>query len=516
VTPATWIDRVTAPIAPIWTLRRQRARLAAGLIRNYEAAAVGRRTANWYRTNTDANAALGPALAYLRATARDLVRNNGYAESALTTIVDHMVGIGITAKLTPKAGAFAEAFKRWSESTDCDADGRHDLAGLEALVARTVAESGECLVRRRWRVTSDGFALNFQLQVLEPDFLDTNKSAQASATSNAIIQGVEFDGIGRRAAYWLFREHPGSNRLSTGTSYAVPASEVLHIFRGTRPGQVRAASWFAPVLLTFKDFDEFDDATIMKQKIAACLAVIMSDVDGNGGPLGTADDTNNPGTDTLSPGAIIRASAGQNIEVVQPPSVSEFGPYSTVTLRKIATGLGIGYEDLTGDYTGMSFSAARMSRLRHWVRVEGWRWKMMVPQFCAPVAKWAIQAGRMQDLIRADAPDPVFGWTAPPPPMIEPDKEGLAIQRMKRIGAKSLSESIREMGYDPEDVFSELAAEDALLAKLGLVLDSDPRAMTQAGQAQSSPAAHDAKAQDKKQAGKPPAADEDEADEADE
>jgi lambda family phage portal protein len=483
--PQHWTDRAAAAISPTWALRRVRARAAMHNLRHYEAASTGRRTANWYRTNTDANAALGPALAYLRATARDLVRNNGYAESALSTIVDHMIGTGIVAKLEPQAGAFAAAWKQWSETTECDADGRHDLAGLEALVARTVAESGECLVRRRWRESSDGFALNFQLQILEPDHLDVSKEQVASAKNNAIVQGVEFDGIGRRVAYWLFREHPGSNRtLASGASYRVPVSDVRHVFRATRPGQVRAASWFAPVLLTFKDFDEFDDATIMKQKIAACLAVVMSDVDGSGAPLGTADDTENPGTDTLSPGAIIRAAAGQNIEVVQPPSVSEFGPYSTVTLRKIATGLGIGYEDLTGDYTGMSFSAARMSRLRHWARVDGWRWKMMVPQFCTPVAQWAIQVGRLQGLIPAGASNPAFSWTAPPPPMIEPDKEGLAIQRMKRIGAKSLSESIREMGYDPERVFAELESEDALLKKLGLVLDSDPRVMTQAGQAQ--------------------------------
>src|SRR5438128_12402239 len=97
-----WTDRAAAAISPTWALRRIRARVALGQLRHYEAASVGRRTANWYRTNTDANSALGPALAYLRATARDLVRNNGYAESALTTIVDHMVGLGIVAKLTPK------------------------------------------------------------------------------------------------------------------------------------------------------------------------------------------------------------------------------------------------------------------------------------------------------------------------------------------------------------------------------------------------------------------------------
>jgi capsid protein len=59
-----------------------------------------------------------------------------------------------------------------------------------------------------------------------------------------------------------------------------------------------------------KDLDEYEDATLMKQKIAACLAVITSDIDGTGAPLGTADDTTNPGIDTLEPGAIINAPPG--------------------------------------------------------------------------------------------------------------------------------------------------------------------------------------------------------------
>jgi lambda family phage portal protein len=496
-----WLDRITAPVAPIWTLKRQRARLAA---RHYEAASTGRRTANWYRNNTDANAALGPALAYLRATARDLVRNNPYAESALTTIVDHMVGTGIVAKVTPKDGLFAKAWKAWSETTACDADGRNDLAGLQALVARTVAESGECLVRRRWRRTDDGFPLNFQLQVLEPDFLDTSKNLLASGNSGGIAQGVEFDLLGRRVAYWLFPQHPGSGMLIAASSYRVDARDVRHVFRGTRPGQVRAASWFANVLLTFKDFDEFEDATLMKQKIAACLAVITSDVDGTGVALGTADDTGDPPIDTLAPGMVLNVPAGKTVDVVSPPSAGDYEPYSKVQLRKIATGLGIAYEDLTGDYTGMPYSAARMSRLRHWARVDGWRWKMLIPQFCTPVMEWAIEAGRLQGLIPLTAAAPSYAWTAPPPPMIEPDKEGLAIMRLRRAGVKSLGESIREMGYDAEEVFAQIAEENAMLDTLGIVTDSDPRKMTAQGQAQQSDAAAQSIADDKKQAAKQP------------
>jgi capsid protein len=103
---------------------------------------------------------------------------------------------------------------------------------------------------------------------------------------------------------------------------------MLHVFKPTRVGATRGASWFAPVLLRFKDFDEFEDATLMKQKIAACLAVITSDVDGNAAPLGTADDTSSPGIDSLEPGMIMQVPPGRSIEVVQPPTVREYSDYT--------------------------------------------------------------------------------------------------------------------------------------------------------------------------------------------
>ena len=481
----TWFDRALTAVAPTWALRRQRARLAGQLLaRHYEAAAPGRRTSNWYRVNTDANTAIGASLATLRNVARDLVRNNPYAESALSTIVDQAVSWGI------QPATKHDAFMRWAASTACDADGRHDLAGLQKLVMRTVVESGECLVRRRWRRLEDGLPLPLQLQVLEPDFLDTTRDATALTNGGQIIQGVEFDALGRRVAYWLYRQHPGSSISVTSTRFSgqssrVPAEDVQHIFKQMRPGQVRGPSWFAPVLLRFKDFDEYEDATLMKQKIAACLAVLTSDVDGSAPALGTADDSETTGIDTLEPGMIMNLPPGRNIEVVQPPNVQDYDDFARNQLRAIATGLGVTYEDLTGDYGEMSFSAARMSRLRHWDRVEDWRWRLLVPQLLNPVWTWAMQAADLLGLPTAAATE----WTAPPLPMIEPDKEGLAIQRNIRTGITTLSEAIRERGYNRDTFLAELKKDFDDLDKLGLVLDCDPRKMTQAGQLQATPGA---------------------------
>jgi lambda family phage portal protein len=478
-----WFDRMATTVAPRWQLKRVRARLATELmVRNYEGAGSGRRTQGWRRTSADSNQSTGPYLQRLRDVARDLVRNNAFAESALGTIVDHTVGWGIVAKPKQKNKRAADLWAKWAESTACDADGRNDFAGIQKLVMRTVVESGECLIRRRFRRPEDGLPLPMQIQVLEPDFLDTSKDnvgSLAGGVGNRVIQGVEFDAIGRRVAYWLYPEHPGS-AFATTVSVRVPAANVQHVFRPMRPGQVRGVSWFAPVLLRFKDLDEFEDATLMKQKIAACLAVITSDIDGTAPALGTTDTSMDPQIDSLEPGMIMNVPPGRSIEVVQPPTTGDYAEYTGSHHRAIAAGLGVSYEDLTGDYTEMPFSAARMSRIRHWSRVEDWRWRMMVPQFCDPVWGWVMEVAGIFGV----SDQPHAEWTAPPAPMIDPVNEGLAYQRNIRSGIQTLSEALRERGYDPEAVLAEMAADNDRIDALGLILDSDPRKMTQAGQLQ--------------------------------
>lgn len=485
---ATWLDRAIGFFSPKAGLQRLRARAAAEmLVRHFEAASTGRRTQGWRRSSGDANAVLAPALTLLREHARDLVRNNGYAESAMRTIRDHVVGWGIVAKPTKKNAKAADLWKAWAETTACDSDGRNDFYGLQKLVIGTVAESGEVLVRRRIRYGPEAEALPIpmQLQILDPDYIDTLKvevitSPQGNVVGR-IIHGVEFDILGRRAAYWLFPEHPGAQITATGTvsltSRRIPAESILHVYKQVRPGQVRGYTWLAQAILKMKDFDEFEDATLMKQKIAACLAALVSDTDGSGAPIGTADTTQTPEWDSFEPGMIKMLNPGSQVSVVNPPQATDYSDFSKTTLRSIATGIGVTYEDLTGDYSDFNFSSARMSRLRHWDSVYDWRWRILIPQFCDPAWAWAMQAAQIMGLKEA----PAAYWTAPPMAMIEPDKEGLAHQRNIRTGITTLPEVLRERGHDPDELLAEIAASNKQLDKLGIILDSDPRMTTQAG-----------------------------------
>jgi lambda family phage portal protein len=371
-----WSDRFAGMISPKWGLRRLRARVAAEMLqRHYEASAAGRRTQGWRRTSSDPNAAMAGALGTLRDVARDLERNNAWCKSGLRTIANHVVGWGVMPDTEGLPRKIRERWQAWANTTACDADGRHNLAGLQKLATRTVARDGEVLVRRRWRTMADvaaGLPIPMQVQLLEPDHLDTLKNGITLPNGGRIIHGVEFDPIGRRAAYWLLPEHPGSSFIGFGTgivSARIPAENVLHVFPAERAGQVRGPSGLAASILPMKDFDEYEDAALMKQKIAACLAVITSDLDGTAPALGRTD-ADQPGLDFIEPGMIANIASGRSVTVVEPPSVSEHGPFTQTVLRKIAAGMpGVGYEDLTGDFCVAPEARILRADLR-WVRAD--------------------------------------------------------------------------------------------------------------------------------------------------
>ncbi|HME97114.1 MAG TPA: phage portal protein [Methylomirabilota bacterium] len=481
-----WLDRLTHGVAPRWTLRRMQARRAAQIVaRHYEAAAAGRRTQGWRWTTGDAAASMGTALGTLRHIARDLERNNGWAKSTLRGLANRVIGWGIMPDTEAMPSTVRARWEAWANTTACDADGRQTFAGLQKLAIKTMARDGEVLVRRRWRTMADvegGLPLPMQLQLLEPDYLDPLKDGLTTPGGGRIVQGVEFDAIGRRVAYWMLPEHPGSSFVpSRGTaSGRIPAAEVLHIFPADRVGQVRGPSSFAPVVLTLKDFDEYEDAALMKQKIAACLAVITSDVDGTSPALGSTT-TEDPSIDRLEPGMILNAAPGRSVTVVDPPSVSEHGPFTQTMLRKIAAGMpATSYEDLTGDYSQVNFSSARMGRLRAWDDVEDWRWLVLVPQFCDPIWAWFLQAMAVLEEVPTRAR--TIEWTAPAAPMIDPEKEGLAYQRNVRIGALTWPEMVRERGYNPTRQLREISEWNKKFDAAGVVLDSDPRTTSQQGQ----------------------------------
>jgi lambda family phage portal protein len=432
----------------------------------YEGAGVGRRFDGWTTVGAgSANAETYSGLVRIRDRSRDLVRNNWAAARAVSVIANNVVGAGIIPSST--SPGIEAALIKWIDTTLCDADGLLNLYGLQSAVMRAVVESGECLVLRERRPTSDGLPLLFQLRVLEGDYIDTLVDGPMP-NGNRAIQGVEFDPRGRRVAYHLFASHPGDQLwtgLRSGTQ-RVPASEVVHVYRPDRPGQVRGVPWLSPVILKLRDFDEYEDAQLLRQKIAACYTAFVRRPD-----VGVPVDAGALG-ERVEPGMIELLAPGEDVTFGSPPGVDGYADYSRITLREIASGIGLTYESLTGDLSQVNFSSGRMGWLEQNRSIEAWREHMLRPMFLERVASWILDSAELQGF---GAPTDIIRWTAPRREMINPADEIKAAADAIRAGLTSRAEEIRKLGRDPLDVYREIQQDNAEADRLGLVLDTDPR-----------------------------------------
>ena len=482
-------DNFLAAINPQAALRRERARLQMDALRRYDGASRGRRAENWLTQGTSADAAAAQDLRLLRDRSRDLIRNNPFAAKAIQVIVSNTIGTGIVGQAQAqrsrrRSQQLTDVWLNWAaDPNQCDYEGRLDFAGIQTLALRCIVESGEVLIRRR---TRSGQRVPLQLQVIEPDFIDTTKDS-ALDNGGLIRQGIEYDATGRRAAYWLFDEHPGENhlRMTNFVSSRVPAEQIIHCFRRDRPGQSRGIPWASPVMLTLRDLDDYSSAQILKQKISACFAGFVVDTE--------AADSGLEGEifDKLEPGALEVLPPGRDIRFASPPSVGEFDKVTRELLMQVASGFGITYESLTGDLKETSFSSGRMGWLEFHRNIEQWRWNMLIPQMLNPVWNWFVSAGAVNG-VRAEGV--VAHWTPPRRELIDPAKEIAATKDAVRAGFMSLSEAQREFGYDPEEVIAEIAQDNERLDNLGVIVDTDARKVAGNGNLHAQPTSEPAEA----------------------
>jgi lambda family phage portal protein len=473
------LERMIGAVAPGVALRREASRRAlrrleqGGGRSGYEGASRGRRTERWLARQTDANAAMTGALGTLRARSRDLVRNNAWASAGVDVIESWTVGTGIMGappKNVSGAKQLAELWKEWSETTACDADGDLDLAGLMGVGMRTVAESGDVLVRRRTRRDADGLPVPLQLQLLEPDHLDLNRVT--ADNGNQVIHGIEYDAIGKKVAFWLYPDHPGSDRPNTRhVSVRVPAGEVLHSFRTLRVGQVQGIPWLTPALIRLRDLDEFEDANLLRMVLAGAFGAFVKRV----GEPDTDDGDPFDAIEDLQPGAVQYLNAGEDVVFPTLPNVTGVDTYTASQLRAIAAALQVPYEALTGDLSKVNFSSGRMG-FNAFERRILMHQRMLRLQLLDPIARWFVEAAAAVGATRLDeARKARWVWTPPARMILDPQVEGQADYEAVRNGVKTPSELLRARGKDPEAHWEEYAEDMERLDAMGIVLDLDPR-----------------------------------------
>lgn len=468
----TWLDSAIGWLAPKAGLDRARARAALRLMRAYEGASTTRRTVNWRTSGASANAEISSGLPRLRARSRDLVRNNPYARRAIAALVGNAVGTGIT--LGSGSKPLLKAWKGWAAAADFYGD--CDLYGLQALAARAVFESGDCLVIRVRTNSADAgpSGIPLKLKVLEGDFLDAGVTGPQS-NGNMAVAGIEIDREGRRVAYHLFTVHPGESALvdPRSKSVRVPAEDVIYLFEKERPGQLLGVPRLAASIMRLRDLDEYQEALLVKKKIEACFAAFVSTDDdqrrvGTSTTTETDADGNSRKVERLSPGQILYGKVGESITFGQPSSSSDVG-FTKDALHAIAAGIGCTYEQLTGDLSSVNYSSMRGGRQEFKTLVEQFRWLTFMPQFCERIYGWFEEAARNAGKLRSTGYE--HTWTPPRWEYVNPKEDVQADKEELGAGLCSLSEKLRARGENPDEVFAEIAAERDKLEELGIKVD---------------------------------------------
>lgn len=415
--------------------------------RRFDGAAGGRRTMG-FGTFGPISTETSAAGQTVRSRARYLAANNPFVANAVGNWVATLVGTGI--RPTSKTAGAVDTFDTWQ--IDADADGRTDFYGLQATVATSLVVDGEAFLQL---LQDDDGA---RVRVLPAELVDESLTRDID-NGTLIVNGVEFDSEGRRAAY-----HIRPQRLDQFASYAppvrVPASDILHIFKPIGAGQVRGISWLAPIIVPANEFDQLVDALLVGVKIAAMHAGIVTDANATGQSPFDGEQRANILDSGLEPGTLKFLPAGFDVKFSTPQQAQQTAEFVKHSLRGLAAGLGLPDHLMSGDLSGANYSSIRAGLLPFRQRAEQIQYGVLVPQFLNPV--WQrVQLLDGDIAARAE-------WIAPAWLQVDPKKAVEADILEINAGLKSRRQAINERGWSADQLDADIAADRARETALGL------------------------------------------------
>jgi len=460
------------------------------------------RIKSWLPPANEINAAIVSDGKLMRNRSRKLIVENPWASAALDLFVSNAVSTGPIPRPrhrdAKKRQQMIDLFDRWSKV--CCSNSTMDFYALCALAVRAQRADGDSFTRIRYRLPQDGLPVGMQLQPLEADFCPLEKTELITG-GGRIEAGIEFDGIGRRTAYWMYKTHPAAQNVFGRDMelFRVPAAEIVHMFEVKRPGQERGYPWLTPAIISLYDLKQLIDASLLRQKLANLLSIWIKRGPDSRGILGETPvsppslppaDGKTKHEATLGPGSVHYCDDGEEPHFLLPPDQgNNFQAFVNFILRAIARSLGLTYEQLSGDLTGVNFASSRAGILEMRRLMEMWQHHVMIHQFCRPIwDRWIRQAlleGRLWPGAAAEfVADPEAfecEWAPAAWPWVDPVKDLQASRDRVRSGFGSRRREIAKLGEDIERIDQENAEDNQRADDLGLMYDSDGRVALAAG-----------------------------------
>ena len=316
-----FIDSVIAAVSPKRAYEREAWRQGLEAMRSYDAAGFGRINSGWRAHNESAEVTDRHSRDVVRARARDLERNSDILQAVVLAYKRNVVGKGYT--LRAKTGdddlnrQIESLWHQWCKARNCDVTGEQSFnAILRMAVERKKVDGGILFLFRH----TPGGVVPFKLQAIEVDELDVSRSAPRRQ-GNRVVGGIKYNTWRRPVGYWIQQYDLEGWRLLEPVY--IDAKDAYFLKSKRRPSQIREMSDMSHTITRIRDVNEFINAVSIKERIAACLAVLIKKAIPTGTGLGRSGIRGPDGRvdysgKKLGPGMIMEMGAGDEAQVVDP------------------------------------------------------------------------------------------------------------------------------------------------------------------------------------------------------
>ena len=441
----------------------------------YEAASRGRRARTWSSKNSGPNEVVND-LQTIRNRAHQLYRNSGFISNGVNKNSVNEVGTGIRLhpQMTNKS-LRKRVLDLWeSFIEDCDSDGNTNFYGLQNLAVTSRELAGECFIRRRIRKLSSAYRVPLQIQLMESDYLPEQYFIYPD-NGNEVLAGKELNRSGKVVAYHFYPYHPNDLQMKrlyiSSTGYIrVPAQNIIHHYKQTRPGQLRGVSSIATPFVKSKTLEEYEDTELTRKANRAGFTGVIkrSSVDPEeewrfdpftGQPLDIGDDGSLEPVE-LQSNTMLQLLPGEEATFYDSDKGdTAFDAFTRNQRLSMAAGLsGIPYELMTGDYKGMQDRLIKAVMLQYQRQIETLQETITIHQICKRVYSWFMDVIVATGLI--DIPDYMQNrheylralWIPHAWKYIHPEQEINAVIKAIDADLESVERYNRSRGVDMEDI----------------------------------------------------------------
>ncbi len=462
--------------------------------RAYDLARQSPRTGDWDARTTSSAEELRAAGTMLRDRSYDLVRNDATARRARMATVARIVGRGLIPVCDDDA--WNRLFAAWSRV--CYTNNRANFARVQTIAVAAMFDGGESFTRKRWRRPGDRgwdgkpLPVPLQLQVIEADQVDRYKDWRTE-DGGRIVQGVEFDPVGRPRAVHLLRCHPGDAMYAPGEAWVsdpIGYEDLAHLYDEDRPGMARGVPWLTPIGRVLRDMNRYEDNELTRKRAESCtVGVVTGGLDDEPDEDDTANritpavrDARGRIVERMQPGQFLYTPPGRDIRFHTPTPTQGYREYIQALLHRVASGLSLPYYTVSGDLREANYSSARIGDVdaRAWVRP--WQEQILVPMLLDPIAQWFTEAAVVSGALPVK--EYSVRWTLPA--VEEHDREAAARADALevRFGLAALSDRQAARGQVPAELLDRIRDCNAALDERGIIVDADPRRTTYSGSLQ--------------------------------